>query len=232
VPFCETPCGGSAVCVEDDVCHPYPTAISVGTVTLSGVQTTDGRTEFSMDPIASTYQPTGGIRLPYEPFAAGDEVKLTADGGELSTFSITTSGIAPLELTTTDIRVQSDTPIVLEWSSGGGVSSIYVKIDISHHGGAKGLIECESADDGSLEVPSALVTELLDLGFAGFPTIVVTRRAVGSTQVSLGRIELLTSSKLERSVEIDGLVSCVPMADPSLEGCPAGQSCGTDLRCQ
>jgi hypothetical protein len=74
VPFCETPCGGSAVCVEDDVCHPYPTAISVGTVTLSGVQTTDGRSEFSMDPIASSYQPTGGIRLPCEPFAAGDEV--------------------------------------------------------------------------------------------------------------------------------------------------------------
>src|SRR6478609_8538693 len=41
VPFCSPACG-SAVCVEDDVCQPYPDALSVGAVTLSGVKDAGG----------------------------------------------------------------------------------------------------------------------------------------------------------------------------------------------
>src|SRR5688572_6767572 len=41
VPFCSTPCGGTAVCVEDDTCADFPVAQDVGTVAVSGVRTGD-----------------------------------------------------------------------------------------------------------------------------------------------------------------------------------------------
>ena len=52
VPFCNTACGGSAVCVADDTCQDYPTAHGVGTVTVTGVQTSDGQSSFTMSPLS------------------------------------------------------------------------------------------------------------------------------------------------------------------------------------
>ncbi len=89
------------------------------------------------------------------------------------------------------------------------------------------MIECETADSGSLELDGALITELLDLGVAGFPTIIVTRESTGSVVTALGRIDLVLAAKIERAVTIAGLVSCTEDAD-----CPDGQTCQPNLTCQ
>jgi hypothetical protein len=71
------------------------------------------------------------------------------------------------------------------------------------------------------------VSKLLNLGVAGFPTVIVTRHLVGSTVIPPGRVELEISSTVEQAVMIDGLNSCTDKAD-----CPNGQDCQADLTCK
>lgn len=229
VPFCDTPCGGSAVCVEDNTCEPYPTAGSVGTVTAKGIKTQDGASEFTMEPIANNYQPPGTVSLAYPAFAEGDLITLEAAGADIDGFKLSARGVAQLALTNKTIALADDTPVTLTWTPAADPdkSTIHVKLDISHHGGTKGMIECDTADSGSLELPGALITELLDLGVAGFPSIIVTRRAVGSAAIAAGRVDLVVSSKVEHFVDIEGVVSCSADTD-----CPDDQTCQDDLTCK
>lgn len=76
-------------------------------------------------------------------------------------------------------------------------------------------------------IEAAILTELVNLGVAGFPAIAVTRKAVGSTTISPGRVELVVSSEVERAVEIPGLTSCTDDMQ-----CPNGQTCQSDLTCK
>jgi hypothetical protein len=229
VPFCNTPCGGSAACTEDDVCTPYPTAHSVGTVTVSGIKTSAGASMFSMDPIAKTYQPTGDTKLPYPAFAQGDAIKLQAAGGDFTAFTISARGVAPLTLSSGSITLERDKALTLTWTAAtqASASSVHVKLDISHHGGTKGMIECDSDDSGGLTIAGELVTKLLDLGVAGYPTIIVTRQSAGSTSIAPGRVELTIASGVETTVQISGLSSCT-----GDDECPSGQSCQSDLSCK
>jgi hypothetical protein len=223
VPFCSTPCGGSAACVEDDTCLAYPTARGVGNVTVSGLGAT-----FTMMPIANTYQPPAGVTLAYPPFSEGDAVSFSAAGDYFPVFSLTSQGIAPLALTSTSLLLKSGTPLALAWTPGAaGNATIHVKLDISHHGGTKGQIECDGADNGSLTVSAALITKLVGLGVAGYPSVIVTRHAVGSTVISAGSVDLEIASVVEQSVSVDGLTSCTDDA-----GCPTGETCQTDLSCK
>ena len=229
VPFCSTPCGGSAVCVEDETCQDYPTAGSAGTITVKGMKLEAGGAEFTMDPIANNYQPPVDAALAYPAFAEGDAITLEAAGDAFAAFTLAGSGVAQLELGFETIQLAADTPVTLTWTAAGKpeLSRVHVKLDISHHGGTKGKIECDTDDDGSLELSGALVTELLDLGVAGFPTIILQREAVGSTTIPEGRIDLSVASALERVVEIDGLTSCTDDTN-----CPQGQTCQVDLTCK
>lgn len=229
VPFCATPCGGSAVCVEDDTCVAYPAAGSAGTVTVTGVETGAGEREFTMDPIANNYQPSGGVSLAYPAFAEGDEITLAASGDHFEAFTLRARGIAQLALTNKTISLKDGAPVDLTWTAPAqaGASTVHVKLDISHHGGTKGMITCDTADAGALTISAPLVKQLLDLGVAGFPTIIVTRSSVGSATIAEGRIDLVVSSDVEHVVEIDGLASCTADVD-----CSDGKTCQSDLTCQ
>ncbi|WP_438028613.1 hypothetical protein [Sorangium sp. So ce233] len=229
VPFCNQPCGGSAVCVEDDTCQAYPAAHSAGDVTVLGLNLESGEASFVMKPTANNYQPPAGVKLGYPPADEGQTVRLEASGDYFSAFTVESKGVSPLGLLSDTIHLAPDQDVQLAWAPPGqaGISEIHVKLDISHHGGTKGMIECSAEDTGSLDLPASLVTQLLDLGVAGFPTIIVTRRAVGSTTIPQGRVDLVISSQIERSVVIAGLTSCNDSSQ-----CPEGQTCQPDLTCQ
>lgn len=229
VPFCATPCGGSAVCVEDDKCQDYPLAHSAGKVTVKGMHPESGGDTFSMDPVVNAYQAPVGVKLPFPAFAEGEAISFSAAGDYYSSFTVNSVGIAPLEFTSTMLSVETGKPLSLAWKAPtkAGNSRIYVKLDVSHHGGTKGMIECDADDTGSLDVPAALVTKLLELGVAGYPTIIVMRKATGSTTISQGRVDLVISSSIEEPVSIPGLTSCTDTPD-----CPMGQTCQADLTCK
>lgn len=229
VPFCDPGCGSGSVCVDDDRCQASPTAISVGKVTLRGVRTADGSDGFTADPIKNTYQTPVTIKLPYPAFAEGAAISLSAAGADVAGFVLGGRGIAPLALAGEGgFPIKTGMPLTLSWAApvSADNSRVRVKLDISHHGGSKGKVECDVADNGALSIAASLVDKLVALGVAGFPTIVVTREAVASTPTSAGRVDLRTYSYVERAIEIDGLVSC-----SSVDDCPTGHLCRDDLTC-
>lgn len=229
VPFCSTPCGGSAVCVEDDTCQAYPAAHSAGTIKATGIHTEAGDASFSMSPIANNYQPPASVKLLYPGFSEGETIRLEASGDYFKAFSVEAKGISQLVILNDMLPLETGKPLSLSWTPPGKpeLSTIHVKLDISHHGGTKGMIECDAPDTGSLTLPAALVTELLNLGVAGFPTIIVSRSAKGSVTIAPGRVDLTVSSTVERSVQIPGVTSCTADTD-----CLQGQTCQNDLTCK
>lgn len=229
VPHCEEPCGGTAMCVEDNTCQPYPEVVTVGTVDVEGLRTTDGATSFSMDPIAGGYQPAG-ITLEYPAFSEGDAITFSAAGEDsVPAFTLEGEGIAKLELLNQSIELADGQAVDLNWTPPGqaDIADIYVKLDISHHGGTKGMIECDAGDSGSLELPADMLDQLKALGISGWPSIVVSRKATGSTNTSRVQVDLVVISTLEMFVDIPGLISCTRDAD-----CPTGQTCQDDLKCE
>ena len=202
--------------------------VSAGDVLVTGIASTAGES-FTMTPIADNYQPPVDVTLAYPGFAEGDVITLEAAGDMLGAFELSAPGVAQLELEADEIMLDPTTDLELSWGAAGaaGQSSIAVKLDISHHGGTKGMITCEADDSGSLAISAALVAGLIELGVAGFPTIAVTRRSTGSVVTEAGRVDLVVASRVERTVLIEGLVSC---NDDS--ACPDGQTCQTDLTCQ
>ena len=233
VPFCEQPCG-SGVCVEDDKGSPNAVPQIVGTIPVSGVKQTGGSTaDIKIDPLgtepaARVYSTPGDVNLPYPPFAEGDTIKLQAAGAAIGGFSATTKAIAPLELTTTSFPLKNNMPLTLAWKAAqGGASRIAIEVDISHHGGTKGKIQCDVADTGTHELAAPLVTRLLALGVAGFPTITLTRNTKATAQTSAGAVEFQIIEEAERAVQIDGLTSCSGPGD-----CPSGKTCQADLTCK
>jgi hypothetical protein len=233
VPFCTPACGGTAVCVADNTCEPYAVKQDVGTVTLSGRPHLDRRDPASTLVFPSstirTYQVPGTISLAYPGFAAGDTIAITATGSSFTpAFSISATAIAPLVVTNPDRDLARDAPLDLTWTppTGGGATEIFLKLDISHHGGSKGKIECTTADDGALTLSAAMVTELLDLGAAGFPTVILERRAVGSALTTAGRVDLMIGSEIERPVTVPGVISC-----DGDEDCTPPATCQSDLTC-
>ena len=62
---------------------------------------------------------------------------------------------------------------------------------------------------------------------AGYPSVILTRHAPGSTQIRQGRIQLDLESKLEKYLTIDGWVSCKADQD-----CGQGGVCQANLTCR
>lgn len=226
-PLCDPGCGSNAVCVSDNQCVPYPKSQPVGTITLKGV----GDAPVEMSPVGSSnnYQPKAGTMLPYPPCAENAVLSLSVEGGSYESFELQTKCIAPLEFQG-PIKLEKAAPLKLSWQAPAQpeLARIEVRLNISHHGGSRGEVRCDVADNGSLELPATMVDRLLELGVAGFPTIVLTRIATGgAVGGSPENVEFIVQQYVERAVEIEGLVSC-----NEKQLCPEGQTCQADLTCK
>lgn len=228
VPFCDPGCG-TGVCVEDDTCVDSPPTHEVGTVTFIGLEHDGDNAAFEIEPVANSYVTPAAIDLPFPAFDEGAPITLSTSGGDLAPFVISGKGILPLEMNgAAPYSFGGDSDFEISWkpAEASGVSKIHVKIDISHHGGSKGMIECHGDDSGSLVIAKSIVADLIALGVAGFPTVVLTRQNVTSAFTEPGRVDLNIYQYVERELAIGGLVSCTDTQD-----CPDGQSCRTDLTC-
>ncbi|MBL8915327.1 MAG: hypothetical protein JNM17_31780 [Archangium sp.] len=230
VPFCATPCGGSAACVEDNVCQAYPTSRNMGTLSASGLLVGGVVTPFEMTPINNGYQAPASVTLSIPPFTDGALLGVTASGsGAVGPFTVVGTGVAPITLSQASDAgtwaLAPNTALDLQWTAGSTATAarIEVEIDISHHGGLRGQILCDTADDGSLTIGGTLTTRLINLGVSGFPTMKVRRIKKSST----GRVDFKVVSGTEVGLTIPGLTSCTDDSE-----CPMGQTCQTDLRCQ
>lgn len=233
-PFCEPTCG-EGVCVEDDTCASYPTAHSVGEVTLEGVALASGETTVVLREILKQYQQAAGTMFAFPPFAEGAAVSLHATGGDYAAFDLLAPGILPLQLTSTDFELDEGKPLELSWApaSDPKSSQLHVELDLSHHGGSRGRIECDTDDDGSLVISGEMMSELIGLGVAGFPKLVATRKSRDATGIAPGLVELGLVSQRDQVLTVAGIISCTglepePNAPPE---CPDGAVCQQDLTC-
>jgi hypothetical protein len=215
-PFCDPQCDVSSTCVEDGMCLPNPTAHSVGTVTFTGLGSEAGG-PIVVSPTAgsNTYMPSGAVTVLYPPAAEGAAIQVSTEGGDYAPFTVTGTGIAPLTMLNQlnadqKVDMSPDQDLALQWAPPGAASDarIEIEIDISHHGGARGLVRCFVDDTGSFSVPQALVSGLVDLGVAGFPTVMITRRSRGSVAIEPGRVDLDVFASAILNLNIPGYVSC------------------------
>ena len=226
-PFCDPACSSGSVCVSDDKCEKNATPKSVGNITLKGL--TGGDVTMSPLGTSNNYQPKAGTTLPYPPCAEGAPVSLAVEGGTYTPFELKAQCIEPLEYKG-PLKLVKNTAAELEWTAPGNtkLARMKVRLDISHHGGSRGKIECDVEDTGSLELPAAMVTKLLDLGVAGYPTVILTRIVSGGTASGEPQhVQFLVQEAVERAVEIDGLLSCTESSQ-----CPSPKTCQTDLTCK
>lgn len=227
-PFCDPACASGTVCVAGDVCVPEAQPVNIGPVNITGLVTEAGASELTVSPIGakSNYLLGSSASLAYPPADEGAPVTLSAEVNG-SPLSISTSGIAPLSVDLMDLPIGGPDDVEVLWGapSASSESQMELLVDISHHGGAKGKIVCETADDGEHTIPASLVNDLIDLGVAGFPTLTYRRVARGVSSAP-HEIELRIEQSAQISVVIDGLVSCTFDED-----CPDEQVCQVDRSC-
>lgn len=221
-PFCSTPCASGGVCVEDEQCAAYPTAQDLGAVTVKGLGA-----DFSVKAIANAYQLPGDLTLPFPPADEGADVSVNVTAGAFGPFAIRSSMVAPLAASGA-LSLESGKALKLGWASPGNASAarMHIKVDISHHGGSKGKIECDVADSGSFEVPAALVGSLVSLGVAGFPSVELSRVATGSAAIAPGKVTFQVLSTVSLDLAVPGVQSCHEDTE-----CPTGKPCKQDLTC-
>ena len=141
-------------------------------------------------------------------------------------FSITSHAVAPL-VATASLTMERGKALQVTWTAPGkpDVARMRVYVDISHHGGTKGKIECDVAASGSMSIDATLVNGLLDMGVAGFPKTELHRYARGTATVSKGVVKFEVDSSVTRPLSIVGFTSCNTDAD-----C-AGKTCQPNALC-
>jgi hypothetical protein len=205
--------------VSDDQCVPYPAAQDVGPITVSGLDLASDPT--TLEPFAPSYFYQSD-ELAYPPCRERSLLHL-----ESSAFTAEATCIAPLVVDSdAHISVRDGEPVTLAWQPAASEDSrISILLDVSHHGGKRGDILCDVPDSGGYTIPHNMVSALLDMGLAGFPSVILTRRFTGTT--TLPNVAFIVVSSVERSVDT-GVHSCLRDED-----CPNGQTCDrSNVVCQ
>ncbi|SRR6266540_1722850 len=220
--FCDPSCATGTYCSNSKQCVTRPSPIGVGTIHVDGLS----GMSLALDPTPPMNNYSGPTLQPFPPCAEGADVSMQSE-------KVTAAIKCAIALSLTSqvpIPVTSGQPMHVTWTppSVANISRIKVELEISHHGGYKGEIDCDVADTGSFDVPAPLITALVNLGRAGFPTVKVTRISSKSPAGEPGA-RLAMQSLVEVAVDT-GVQSCGIAGAPP---CPTGTTCDDNLKiCQ
>lgn len=216
---CDPVCAVGSYCSSAKQCVARPAGIGVGKLHVEGLS----GMSFDLDPTPPMNSYSGPTLQPFPPCTEGADVTVSSDK-----FNVGIKCIKPLELTSAvPIPVTSGQPTHFTWTPPGvtGISRILIALEIAHHGGYKGQIDCDVPDTGSFDIPAPLVTALVNLGLAGYPTVAVSRVSTNSPKSDPGA-KLTMPSRLEVDVDT-GVVSCGGTNSPD---CAAGKVCDDSLK--
>ncbi len=221
---CEPSCEVGTTCGEDGACVPQPEAVSVGSISVTGLAEP---VELMAGPPVFYYTHRGS--LPHPAFGLGDVISMSATGAdEVMAFELQGRGIESLIIQDEALPLEEGTASTIRWTAPSEASEamVHLVLSIANHGGTPGQIDCEVPDTGEFTFPMALTDALLNLGYSGFPAVWLTRRTVDSVPTSLGCVQFVVQSNAALDISIPGLISC-----SSDQDCPEGQSCGPELTC-
>ncbi len=195
-PFCDPPCEGPLECGFGDVCRPYPEALDVGDLVVSGVGTSitlpfNAYGDYAWEGPGAGLQP-------------GVEVELDVEGGSgVGPFHLCASAPYALELVaeTLELREEQDgmfvwIPAVYDWGA-----HVHLRLDVDYHAYSGGYVECVAADaEGSLTIPADIVdlfaiANTNDYGSPGF-NVTASRRNRVAKETGLDCAELVVRSRL------------------------------------
>ncbi len=185
--LCQPACDG--VC-EAGACHPWPASLDVGTITVTGLK----------QPLAFVrggfgYEPTpapGTADL----FDAGDPIAITAPGAAIGGFDVALTGVAELTAATQSLTLVDGQPADVTWTAAGS-GRVQLALLVGWHGAPwEALLLCETADDGALTIPGALVAALprASSGLESH-TSTITRFTRKSVLAPAGVIEFVVGSQ-------------------------------------
>ena len=219
---CAAGCGANSVCVGMDLCARQPAPVDVGTLHVEGL----GATPLDLEPTSQTILSYPVVpTLPYPACAEGGDVTARA-----TAFAVAGKCVGALEVTSpAPIPVTTGQATHLAWRVPGhaGISRIQVVLEISHHGGYAGELDCDVPDTGAFDLPAPLVTALVARGRAGYPTIKLARVSTTAAAAEPG-VRLTVSSRAELPVDT-GVISCGADGSPP---CPLGTACATNYTCR
>jgi hypothetical protein len=222
--FCDPPCVPGETCGESGDCIPYPLSQNVGTVTITGMEET-----VTMTPLEPGNFYTNPGTLPHPAFNEGADITLETDGGDYTPFTLKGRGLTALTSHLETALLESDSPLVLQWDlplDETNPTQVYLELNIALHGGTPAWIACDVPDTGAFSISASMVTQLVALGYSGYPQVELVRRTIDAIDMALGCVEFEVLSSLVLPIEIPGLISCSQDED-----CPEGQTCQSDLTC-
>lgn len=222
-------CNATAVtCVGNNQWARKPQKSASGNLSFTGLTLQSGGTSFSLSPIANQYQAAGSTAVAYPPCTAGADVTVSGGAGTANAYTLTAQCIAPVVVTNSvPLAFEGGKATTFTWTPASGSGTrIEIEIDVSHHGGLKGLIRCDVPDTGTATVDGTLATQLIGLGTAGFPDASLTRHSIDTAAVGSGTATLDVKSTTTISLQVPGVTSCSDTMP-----CPSGQTC-TSAKCQ
>jgi hypothetical protein len=222
-PFCES-CASGQVCVDTNTCRTPPATHDVGNVSFTGLNAPSGTSPLPLTMVSNASGTTylGAETLPMPPCVAGAAVSMSVTGkGDYPAFSIQTQCIPPLVVTNSSFAIASGQAFNLTWTpSSVATARVQFTFDLSHHGGSKGKVICETGDTGSLTVSGTLMESLIGLGVTGYPKAYVNRIILATASVGTGQAQLKIYADRDYVAELAGLISCQNDTE-----CPTGQTC-------
>jgi hypothetical protein len=161
---CDPFCNG--ICLPGNACEPWPSYISAGTLTLTGLKVA----AISLTPQGDSAYYGLPAAPPLELFDAGSTVTVSAAGGTLPAFTAQARGVARLETAIQNGRfaLVNGQDYTLRWTPAGG-DDTRVRLTINSRNNGHGqpynaIIECDAPDaTGQLTIPHAMIDGLPEI---------------------------------------------------------------------
>ncbi len=222
-PVCLDPCEPDETCDYDGNCIPYPANHSIGTVWVAGLSA-----EVTMEPVGDPgLERYSFLELEAPAAETGAKVVIQAAGDAQDLdegFTLHGQGIDVLELPEDDIILHIDQDLTLQWPATSTDSMVTINLNIDQHGVSPVRLYCETADTGSYTVPATLISQLMDAGITGYPSLTMVRRTIQRQDLSMGCVEFEVASMVIRTALVEGHIPCHNDSD-----CPEGMECDESI---
>lgn len=203
-----TPACTTGLCVDTNVCEPFPEYVSAGRLTISGL-----RTQVQIDPQQSWYYPDGP--LPNDLFADNASITATLAGATLPAMSIMTNGVPPIAPAITGGKVVAPYPatsdVVVPWTPSGGDERVRLTLNANNRGHGQpfvAIIECDVADSaGQIAIAPAIMNAFPETeawyicAGTDCPPSRLVRYRRGATLVGEREVDLIVGSSFTFGIE-------------------------------